>query len=107
MNLDLARRFCLDYLPPEAQAPVNEIFNQMRETPTMILANGIVFTQMSYFKNPDKILAVAATNCFLTGFALAYCMQFPEMADMIRGYIDAASKQRGENVVNFLANKRS
>lgn len=105
MNIDLARRFVLEYLPKDAQAPVNEVFNVMKENPVMILNNGILFNQMEYFKGDNKTQAVAAANGFLSGFALAYCLKFPDIERMLQGYVDAASKSRGENVINFLSKK--
>lgn len=105
MDLDLARRFMLEYLPAEAQIEVDEIWRQMKSCPHMLLHNGVLFNRMQYLSQPDKKLAIAMTNGMLTGFVLAYSLKFPEVATMLEHYLDHAAKERGENVVNFLAKK--
>lgn len=106
MTIDLVRKFLLEYLPADAQNPVNDVFNSLKGNPIEILTNGLVFNQMKYFKEAGKPLAIAATNGFLTGFALGYAMtKYPEIQKMLEVYISTAEKDRGENVINFLAKK--
>lgn len=107
MDIELARKFILEFIPPGDQLPMNHVFEEMQRNPLMILNNGLLFTQFNYFKRDDKKLAVAAANGVVLGFALAYCMQYPEVVRMINSYLDEASKSRGENVVNFLHKKGS
>lgn len=105
MNADLAKAFLLEFLPPEAQIPVAEVFSMIRENPSQVLSHGFIYTQLHYLKSDNKPLAVACANGVITGFALASCMRYPEVERMMSEYLAIRSKERGENVVNFLAKK--
>lgn len=91
----------LNFLPEEAQALVNEVWIQMRQNPYQILNNGLIFNHMVYFKADDKNVAVASANGFVAGFALAYCMQNPDVEKSLEEFLVKEGRMRGENIVNF------
>lgn len=106
MDLDLARKFLLEFLPPDAQVPVNDVFNELKTKPLSILQNGTLIGFTSYFQHESQLARASYINGFLTGFALAHCMEkHPEVAQMINHYLEHTKKAKGENVVSFLARK--
>lgn len=105
INIDLARKFFLEYLPPDAQVPVNDVFIQLKTQPLHVLNNGTIIGQMSYLKNVDPIPRVAFANGYLTGFAMAISMQYPEVEQMMQNYLENEARARGNNVIGFLAKK--
>ena len=103
MNLNLARKFLLDYLPPDGQLPVNEIFDKLKSDPVLVLNNGLIFNHFEYFKNLNKQIAVASVNGVICGFALAYVMQIdPSVEAQLEEHCQAAARIKGDNVINFL-----
>lgn len=106
MDLELARRFLLEFLPSDGQIPINDVIQTLKVNPGLILNNGLLFNHLNYFKCDNKQIAVAAANGVLCGIALAYGTKFPEVSKMMEDYLETAQKSRGENVVNFLQKKR-
>lgn len=105
MDIEIARKFLLNYLPSDAQSPVNDVFNSMKESPLTILNNGLLFNHMTYFKSENKPVAIAAVNGIITGFALSHCLRFPEFSKILEEFSEAMSKSKGENVISFLEKK--
>lgn len=106
MNLDLARRFLLEFLPEEAHAPVHDVFEGLVKNPFLVLNNGMIVTEMKHLKDDNKLVVTAAANGMITGLALAHCMERAEICKHMEMYLEEASKRKGENVINFLNRKK-
>lgn len=104
-DLELAKKFMLEFLPPEAQVPVMDIFTCLGQNPTEILQNGLLYTRMSHSHNPDRKFAVCAIDSFCAGFSLGYTLHVPECSQMLKHYLEHREKEKGGNVVT-LVNKR-
>lgn len=106
MNIDLARRFMLQYVPADGQSQVNDIWNFMKTNPEQLLQNAIVFVQMEFIRSNEPKVSQAAASAFTAGFALAYCLKFPEVERLLTEACERHEKALGANVENFLAHKK-
>lgn len=105
MDLELARKFILELLPPEAHIPIDDVFKAISQNPLLILNNSILHNQINYFKSPEKATSIAAANGVICGFALSQSMKNPEVCKMIKEYLEQAARSKGENVVSLIQRK--
>lgn len=108
IDLDLARQFLLDYLPQEkgkVVTPLNEYFDAIKTEPDRILGNCLLWNRTFVFPDTDPRRTLICANGVLTGFALALHLSTAAGKERIQSCIEAAKKERGENVVSFLEKK--
>lgn len=107
IDVELARKFILQYIPPEGAIQMNDILNCIKQDPILILRNGLMFTNLEYIKSDEPRVSPAAAAGLTTGFALAYCMQFPEFVENLKSAVELGKRNEGENVVSFLERKKT
>jgi hypothetical protein len=81
---------------------VAAVFEAMKKDPRAILSSSLFHTQLRMFRASSEAVASSAATGVVLGFALAYCMKYPEVSDMMKSFLNDKSKERGENVVGFL-----
>lgn len=46
VNIELARKYLNEYLPKDAQIPVNDVLDVVKNNPMLVLHNGLVHNHM-------------------------------------------------------------
>lgn len=106
MDLAFAKKFLMSYLPEEAKIPVHEIFGALEIDPQMMFINGLIYTYTHDVKSQDKRISVAAINGLVSGFAMAYTMEMPEVKRQLQEYLEFHEKSKGENVLDFMMRRK-
>lgn len=105
VNLELLRKFVMQFIPEGEQAMAQSSFESIKNNP-IVAVNTAVFFQQQYLSHSDDNLATMAINGVLTGIALCYGQErHPEIQKFLENYLEAAARQRGENVIGFYQKK--
>jgi hypothetical protein len=104
--IELVRKFMLEYVPTDAQIPVNDLFQGLSRDVPATTYGALMYNRATYLhEGVAKDVQVALVNGMVAGVALAHGIDDEGVQRMIKGYLDSASKSRGENVVKFLERK--
>lgn len=101
MNIVLIEKFISCLAPASAKKAINSMFVGMKEDPSGLIMQG--FQHLSdTIRDEGSTESAAAVNGILLGIALVYTThQNKDMEKILKGYLDCASRMKGENVINF------
>lgn len=106
IDIDLARRYMLFYLPADGQACVNDVWNFMKTNPMDLLQNALLNTQLSAIKSDTPGISAAAAQGVVTGFALAYCLSRDGFRDVLLKVVEDGERIKGEHVIDFTSRRK-
>lgn len=110
VDIELARKYALVYLPVDSLDVTNKSFNTMRDAPVQSACHLLAQVQAIHLTGAmdNKEYQICATNGFMAGFALAYAMSRGlQMNGILKEQLEKAAKLRGENVVTLLERKKT
>jgi hypothetical protein len=106
MDFILLEQWLVELVPPEHKKAIGPLIECIRENAPLQFIVGM-HSLYPLFNDEDPKIKASSINGLLVGISLAQAWKVNPIGiqETLRGFVDYASKKRGENVYDFLAER--